>query len=478
MMKTIRGKLISFFITIVIGLLVLGFALNTLYLEDFYVYKNKGLFLDVKQEITKLYGHDKQLGKRFMEQIDQQDSINCIIVNENLEVQFVTPRTKANQDQKRLPKEMEAFVVAHKQTIGNKVVYDTIKKEDKEEAKMIMIDRLPTNELLILTKAMKDVQESAIIANQFYLIAGGCMMALGILVIIILSKRITGPIVEMSQVAEHMAQLDFEKRIVIQSHDELGKLGESINELSEKLSTTMDTLQEDIEKKKQLVRNMSHELKTPIGIIKGYTEGLQYGVADDQEKRERYCQVIVQECDQMDYIVRQLLQLSHMNEMTFQLHKTSIEVERLVEEVIERFTPELEKKDICVSYEKTGGLAAELDVQLIEQVLSNFMTNAINHIEGERAIRIVTKQVGKDVVMSVFNTGRPIPEKDLEHVWDVFYKVDKARTRRYGGHGIGLSIVKQIAELHGGQVAVENKEDGVLFMIQIPLFHKHFSKGL
>lgn len=467
-MKTIRGNLIIFFITTVVVLLLLGFILNKLYLEDFYVYKNKALFIEAKHRITQAYEKDKKMGKKVMEQIDQIDNINCLVTNENLEIQFVIPKIKENQDQKRLPKEIEIFVIGQKEKLGKKDIYGTVKKEDKQEAKMIMVSTLPGREILILTKAMKGIQESAAIANQFYLIAGVFIITIGSVLIILFSKRITEPIVEMSEVAACMAQLDFEQRIAVDSQDEIGRLGTSINELSEKLSETLDTLQKDIQKKKELVRNMSHELKTPIGIIKGYTEGLHYGLAEDREKRERYYQVIVQECDRMDYIVRELLKLSQMNESSFQLHKNSIQVDALIEEVIERFMPQLQKEKVTIIYKKVAPLEMEVDVQLMEQVLNNFMTNAMNHIDGKREIQITAKKQESNVIIGVFNTGRPIPDKDLRHIWDVFYKVDKARTRGYGGHGIGLSIVKQIAQLHEGVVGVQNKEEGVLFYIEVP----------
>jgi signal transduction histidine kinase len=174
---------------------------------------------------------------------------------------------------------------------------------------------------------MKGISESVAIANQFYIVAGLIIILLGGLFIIIFSKRITEPIVEMSNVAESIANLDFEKRVSSDSRDEIGSLGRSINRICEKLSASMNSLQQDVERRKQLVRNISHELKTPIGVIKGYAEGLKYGVVEDKDKTSKYCTIIATESDRMDRMVRELLNLSVLESGMFQIkiHRFNLE---------------------------------------------------------------------------------------------------------------------------------------------------------
>lgn len=462
----------------VLGVIGFGIMFNKLFLEDFYIYKNKNNFIQSSSQITRIYQNDKKNSKEIMEQASRIDGMNFIIAGDALDIKFSLPQQKVNQGSKRIPKEIEEFIVEHKSEWEENYAYGIIRKEDKQSTKIIMVSKLQENELLILTKSMKGIEESVAIANQFYFIAGIIIIGIGAGIIIMFSQRITKPIIVMSRVAREIAQLNFNQHITVKSQDEIGKLGESINELSNKLSKSMTDLQQDVEDKKQLVRNMSHELKTPIAVIKGYTEGLKYGVVDDQEKKEKYCNVIVQECDQMDYIVRQLLQLSIMSENNFQLHKKYVNIGKVIEMAIERFEPQMKKENIECIYKIKEIPHILGDIQLIEQVLNNFITNAINHIEGEKKIEISVWDTEASIGLGVFNTGKPVPEKELEHLWDVFYKVDKARTRKYGGHGIGLSIVKQIAELHQGRVGVVNQKEGILFYIELPLFHKDFSNQL
>lgn len=474
-MKKIRTKLTVFFILIVAILVLISVGLNQLFLEKFYVHKNRQTFENIAYELCTSYGVDRDKSKLKMAQIDRTEGINFMIVDEDGSIKFVTPVAKKSSDDKRVPKEIEQFLKENEEKIKDEAIYGVVKKEENQSSKIIMVVNLSKNEKLVLTKAMKGIQESVAIANQFYCIAGGVVILIGTVLITVLSQKVTQPIVEMSEVAKSMSKLDFTKRITIRSQDEIGLLGTSINTLAQELNTSMSRLQSDIENKKQLIRNMSHELKTPIGIIKGYTEGLKYGIAQQPEKRDRYCEVIVQECDQMDAIVRQLLQLSQMSEETFEINKCMIQLDPIVLATIERFRPQMIKENITCLYKGERNISVVANAQLMEQVIGNFITNAINHIDGQRQIEVSIYHTQQTIRLAVFNTGKHIPNEDLVRIWDVFYKVDKARTRNYGGHGIGLSIVKHIAERHQGSVGVENQPEGVLFFVNLPVFHEDFS---
>ena len=291
---------------------------------------------------------------------------------------------------------------------------------------------------------------------------------MGGIFIVIFSKKITRPIIEMSNVAEGISNLDFNKHVIYYSQDELGSLGKSINKMSEKLNANMGALRKDVSRRKQLVRNISHELKTPIGIIKGYAEGLKYGVADDKEKVQKYCQVIAEECNRMDKMVGELLNLSMLESGGVELNILRFNIEELVKKLVNRFEPLIIKEGITLDLDIQEDLVVFADYEYLGRALNNYITNAINHIGGMKIIRVIIKKEVDVIRISVFNTGKHISEEDLINIWDAFYKVDKARTRQYGGHGVGLSIVKLIVELHKGRVGVENVKEGVLFFIDIP----------
>ncbi|MEQ8168035.1 MAG: HAMP domain-containing sensor histidine kinase, partial [Candidatus Eremiobacterota bacterium] len=189
---------------------------------------------------------------------------------------------------------------------------------------------------------------------------------------------------------------------------------------------------------------------------------------EDKEKIKKYCNVISEECDRMDKMVQELLNFSLMESGMFQLKISRFDTGEFIENITGKFTPIFTEKGISIDLNYEKDLLISADRELMEKAVNNYITNAINHIEGKKQVRVCTEKNGTDVKISVFNTGKHIPEQDLSHIWDVFYKVDKARTRQYGGHGLGLSIVKLIAELHGGITGVENVNEGVIFFLKIP----------
>jgi signal transduction histidine kinase len=266
----------------------------------------------------------------------------------------------------------------------------------------------------------------------------------------------------------------------VKTEDEIGILGESINAISEELNKAMnelmgvnDKLKKDIEVKKQIdemrknfISSVSHELKSPIGIIRGYVEGLKYNIANNEEKRDRYIEILIDEGEKMDKIVKQLLNLSNLESETFVLEKTVFDVSLLIDELIEKYEPILKEKDLKIKVIHDEGCIIEADILRLEQVLNNYLTNAINHVDGNNYIEIWTQSINNKVRVSVFNSGKNIPEEELENIWESFYKVDKARSREYGGTGLGLSIVKSIMQHHKAEYGVINMENGVKFWLE------------
>ena len=208
---------------------------------------------------------------------------------------------------------------------------------------------------------------------------------------------------------------------------------------------------------------MSHELKTPIALIQGYAEGLSEGMCEEKESRDYYCEVIMDEAGKMNKMVRQLLTLSALEFGSDTPAFGRFDIHELIGDLLNASRILLEQKEAQVVFEPEGPLYVTADEFKIEEVLTNYLNNALNHLGGKRMIRIVTECGPETVKVLVFNTGDGIPAEDLPNLWTKFYKVDKARTRAYGGSGIGLSIVKAVMDAHHQSCGVENVEDGVEF---------------
>ena len=337
--------------------------------------------------------------------------------------------------------------------------------------------------IFIMSMPIASIHESVALSNRFMIYVGSAALVLGAVFMYFAGKRITSPILSLAALSERMSELDFDARYTADSQDEIGVLGRSMNTLSEKLKETIgalktanNELQQDIEEKiridearRDFIANVSHELKTPIALIQGYAEGLTEGMAEDPESRDYYCEVIMDEAGKMNKMVKQLLTLTALE---FGNDKPVIEqfdLTGLIHGVLSSASILLQQKEAEVEFEPSGPVMVWADEFKTEQVLRNYISNAIHHVEGERIIEIKVEETGEKAHISVFNTGKSIPQEDVERIWDKFYKVDKAHSREYGGNGIGLSIVKAIMESFHQKFGVENYDNGVAFWFELDM---------
>lgn len=331
--------------------------------------------------------------------------------------------------------------------------------------------------LFMLRSALEGIQESVSISNRFLAYVGMVAVLTSALLVIWLSNRFTKPILELAKISERMKHLDFEAKYTGDDKTEIAVLGNNINELSEALEETISELKtannellKDIEKKdkvdemrREFLSNVSHELKTPIALIQGYAEGLREGINDDAESREFYCDVIMDEAAKMNTMVKKLLTLNQLESGSEVVNMERFDVTALVKNYIVSCDILLKQNKVSVRMEDYEPVYVWGDEFKVEEVFANYFTNAINHTAGDKIIDIKIQKTEQSVRISVFNTGEPIPQESIEHLWEKFYKVDKARTREYGGSGIGLSIVKAIMESMNQQYGVINYDNGVEF---------------
>lgn len=475
-MKTIRTKLFFVFMILMISLILGGILLNSIFLESYYVYKNKGSLVSVSEKIKEEYINDKENNYEYADMVQSIDSINTIIADKNYNIKYDSIHIKTSNEERKLSKEIKKIILDNEKKLSKKYIYYIDEKDNKQQTKLVFISKIDDNNFIILKKSFKSIHDSVVIANEFYILAGCIVILIGVIFILVFSNKITKPIIEMSKAAENISNLNFDKVVNVNSKDEIGMLGNSINKISEKLNRSINELKQDVERKKELMRNMSHELKTPIGIIKGYAEGLKYGVVKDKEKMDKYCTILVEECDRMDKLVKELLNYSMIEGGMIKLNVTAFDIYEFLDHITARFNQVFDENNINFNLNCIKDYKVYADRDMLEKAINNFITNAINHVALEKIISITGEKEENKIKISVFNTGDNIPEEEFNKIWDVCYKVDKARSRKYGGHGIGLSLVRLIAELHDGSAKVENVKDGVIFSLEIPVSHKILDK--
>ena len=324
---------------------------------------------------------------------------------------------------------------------------------------------------------LESIHESAAISNRFYLFMGLIVTMISALILTFLIRRLIKPIRELTELSTRMANLDFEERYKSSAGNEIDVLGESFNKMSDELEKTISELktanvelQRDIEDKieidrrrKEFLDNVSHELKTPIALIQGYAEGLKDNISDDPESREFYCDVIIDESQKMNTLVKSLLTLNQLESGKDQFVMERFNIVQVIRGVLQNMEILLQQCGAEVVFEQEEPVFVWADEFKVEEVVTNYISNAIHHLGGECQIVIKLAENNDRIKVSVFNTGNPIPEEDLPNLWEKFYKVDKARTREYGGSGIGLSIVKAVMEGMNQEYGVKNYDNGVEF---------------
>lgn len=364
---------------------------------------------------------------------------------------------------------------------NNYILQKTVESEDSGDSYELW-GTTPNGYTILCRFTSATIKNSVEVMNHVILLSGMIMLGGSVIAALILSKRITTPLRKLTEIASDISSFEFDTRYTDKDTSEIGFLGVTMNELSDKLEDNITKLKsanlelekdirnkENIQKQqKEFLSSISHELKTPIALISGYAEALKDGVAKDKESIEEYCEIIIDESEKMDKLIKQMLTINELESGRTDFSIERFSITELICSVLNANRIKFEKNNIRVLFDgQNEDITVWGDMLKVEQVLTNYITNAINYCSGEKKIKVDIEQKDKTSRIHVWNSGDNIPEEDINEIWNKFYKVDKARTREYGGNGIGLSIVKSICELHGQKYGVENTPGGVDFWFEL-----------
>ena len=485
--NSIRYKLFGTLAIAVIIIILFLIILNNIVLESFYLYTKQGALIDIFNEVNKAYNTNQS--EKFITNLlssyaaknnydiilETQDGMNLYTSNEN----FIQTIDEINA----MRSETNKNVIYANKNINIKKVKDPT----DNNVYILLSGYLDNNYNLYIRMPISSIQESVKISNTFLYLIGAITLVIAGILITFISKRFTEPIQELNEIADKMSRLDFSKKFHPKDvDDEINTLGKSINIMSDKLEATIEQLrnsnielEKDIEEKSQIeqmrtqfISDVSHELKTPIALIQGYAEGLVENVNTDEENRQFYANVILDEANKMDKLVKQLLELMKLEYGKREFQNENFNIVELIQEVIRKSKVMLEENHIEVRTDMPEEVMVYADEFYIEQVVTNYFTNAIKHAkevfdEKYIQIKIETKTKNNKVRIYVFNTGDNIAEENLQRIWRRFYKVDSSRNRADGGTGIGLALVKAIMNNYNNDYGVENKDTGVEFYFDL-----------
>ena len=493
MKHSIRKQFAGIFIALMAGTILVCWFLNNTFLEQYYMY-NKAKTLDKAFQKINEAGNSQNINtsdfQESMNEVCLQNNITALVIDFNSVPVYVSNDIRKVQLAEALFKyilyySQEGFLTEPGEY---RILYSTARDSDWLDMVGLLENAYP----FILRIPMESIRESVKTANQFLAYVGTVMVLVSGIIIWLITRKITDPILELTSISERMNNLDFDAKYHGRSKNEIALLGDNINRLSNTLEKTIselktanNELKKDIEKKEQIdemrkefLSNVSHELKTPIALIQGYAEGLAEGINEDPESRDFYCEVIMDEASKMNTMVKKLLTLNQLEFGNKVISMERFDVVSLISNYIQSAQILTKQNGIEVRMEKYDPVYVWADEFKTEEVFMNYFTNAVNHCEGKKIIDVKLELLENNKVrVGVFNTGVPIPDDSLGHLWEKFDKVDKARTREYGGSGVGLSIVKAIMDSMNQHYGVQNYTNGVQFWFELETVKEDSREG-
>lgn len=477
MKNSIRYKLFGVFL-VILTLFIVIFLISSFFLDDIFIFENKRIMKNAYNQFDTTL-QNRNITENDLIELVETIGGNITILSPNLNLQITTSRYEENDLSNIDILEQIEYLRLKKGKNFTSVVSENINNNDKS---IFFIGELSSGGFFIGQKAIKEIEKSAQIARLFLVIASIGTLLIGTAIVYFLSQKLTKPIMEISNVAGEISKLNFNEKVEVKSDDEIGILGTNINHISKKLNTVLteltlanSKLREDIEKEKELekmrrkfVSNVSHELKTPISMIAGYIEGLKYNIAKTKEDKEYYYDVIIDETDKMNNLINDLLTLSSYESGNFSINKENIDISNLLKNIIDKYRRNIEEKNLDLIIDIPERLIISADSLRIEQIITNFMNNALKYGKEGGNIKITLEDLTDKIKLSFYNSGDKIDEKELENIWTSFYKADSDKKHINSGTGLGLAIVRAIVELHGGSYGAINKKDGVKFFVALP----------
>jgi signal transduction histidine kinase len=450
-------------------------------LESFYIKNSKDDLSDLYKEINSLDQTQYTPDNLYQLSIQRQAVMEIEIIDLEKNITYTSLNPRFNSGDNNVPHgedhkpPMDDFEYVNSQTIDENSKYVWF-IEKKFNATFLAYEGILDNGLSInIRMPLAPVKQTILFFNQYLLIIGIILFIITIIAANIISKHFTGPILNIFKVTNSIKKLDFSNTCQVETNDEIGRLSQNINEMSITLKEEIEQHVKVEEQRKTLLNNVSHELKTPLSLVQGYSEGLKINLHKDKEKIDFYCDVIIDEARKMDLIVSQLLDINRMQFGDFPLHKEFINGKEFLSNIIKKYSTLIVDNSIIFNTNldsMDNSLKLNIDTLRCEQVLTNLLNNALAYVDELKKITFCVDESeykSGHIRIIVSNSHEELPEEELEMLWNSFYKIDKARTRENGGYGLGLSIIKAIQETDSNEYGIYQQDGIISFWIDVDI---------
>ena len=438
--SSLRYKIWLYLIVFSLSILILLWLFQVIFLNGYYKWYKTRELIGTAQDILESYSDDNY--ETMLDDIAHRDSA-CIELVKNNKLIYVSSLYNKGC--------MVDGGYRHDFIESNDSSSRYILKNSRfNNDTLILAFKLNKNTHLFVSASLEPIDATVTILRSQLFYITLIVILLSLLVSYFISRVISSPIIKMKNKAIELAKGNYNITFENSDIDEINELSRSLNYACNELEKTEDL-------RRELLANVSHDLKTPLTMIKAYAELIRDVTHDDAFKMNKNLNVIIDETDRLNVLVNDILELSKIRSNTAPLEISSFDLNELIKTIIDRYQIYVENENYDILYKEHPGLIIRADRKRIEQVLYNLVNNAINYTGDDKKVIINVKEDKKCIRVEVKDTGKGIEKKDLEYIWDKYYKVDKTHRREQKGSGIGLSIVKNILISHNFEYGVETK---------------------
>ena len=448
--NTLTFKLWQYFVGFAISIFIILWLMQVIFLQSYYSSMKKSETENLATQIEEIYLSDVNYSN-LMDKLAYKNLSNVYILDFNGNIKYNSVNNSLSATNKlQIPFRNVAIdideVIQKFNESSNKTIKYTYKVDKLKTEIFIYAKLMKNNEILILVTSIDPIDATtSVLKNQLIYVTIIALLISSIISIFI-SKRISKPIKNMKNCAENLAKGNYEVEFEKAGYSELDDLADTLNFTANELSKT-DKI------RKELIANVSHDLRTPLTMIKAYSEMIRDLSGDNKEKREEHLQVIIDETDRLTRLVNDMMDLSKIESGNMELMLEKTNYSKLVEDMVDRIK-NMNDSEFKIISEVQKDIFVNIDKTKSEQVLYNLITNAINHAGENKNITVNVTTSDKKIKTEVIDDGVGIAKEDIPHIYDRYYKCDKSYKRESKGSGLGLSIVKNVLIAHEANYGV------------------------
>ncbi|MDA8410769.1 MAG: HAMP domain-containing sensor histidine kinase [Treponema sp.] len=478
-MKSIRLRLTLQAVLLFAGGLLTLLLANLFLLEPWYVAGLKGDFERLRAAmVAEARDHpDMATLVSRMKSLAAGTGFRIVVVDrEGQVVASSVPEFQAGQ-RFPLPREELGFFLSHERLIAQgESFFGILEAPPPGQSQIRIMSPLAGALSLEISQPLERLRTGQAMTSRFSLLVGLLVLAFEFALAPFMAGSLLRPILDLSEIAQRVAAADFGARYRHKRRDELGRLGDSLNEMADTLARNIDELRAanaglagKIKAQEDFLAGASHELKTPVGLMRGYAEAIKLGIWTTDAERQELADIIMTEADHLDRLVRDLSFIAMAKGAGPSLLPVEADLRELAARALERHVMAAKASGVELRLEGNQPAIARFDPDRILQALDNLLSNALRHAGNKGYVILRVSSVDGLARIEVENSGDPIPEGQLERLFEPFYRIDTARSRRDGGSGLGLALVRAVAEAHGGDCGIANSPVGVRAWIDLPL---------